>query len=313
MKTKNLFRFGFLMIAAMTLMFAGCKKTDTTTTKGKSDTESMQQLTKDENNVDNATDQACNDANAYMSQAKSKSTLSGGPCNTTVTFGGVVDDSITMDISYHGLNCSSTHYRTGHILVKKKYQQNWGEPGATVIMTLNNYAVTKVATGKTLTLNGVKHFENVSGHYFWELDSTNVTSIQHKLWGTITATFDDGSSRIWNIDRQQTITGVFGSYVQTNDGLGVADGYTNLAVWGTNRNGELFYSSITQSVVHRQVCDWDPCSGSVFHDIPSAGKSATISFGYDSSNNLITNGDCPTRYRVDWVVNGTSGTFFLPL
>jgi hypothetical protein len=313
MKTKNLLHFGILMIAALTLSLAGCKKSDTTTTKGKSDTESLQQLTKDENNIENVTDQSCDDARTEMSILGNKSTLPGGLCNATATFSGNVNDTLTIDIEYHGLNCNGSHYRTGHVIVKKRYSESWGQAGATVIMNLVNFTTTKTSTGKTLILNGTKHFQNVSGHFIWELDSSTVTSIQDKVWGSLTATFDDGSQRIWNIDRLRTFTGTLTQLVMTTDGLGVADGYTNLATWGTNRNSELFYSSITQSVVHKQVCDWNPCSGSIVHEIPAASKSSTISFGYDSNNNLITNGDCPTRYRIDWVVNGYSGTFFLPL
>jgi hypothetical protein len=312
MKTTNLFRFVFLMIAVMTFSLTGCKK-DTTTTKDKANTESMQQLTNDENNVENATDQALNDANQVMSPGKLKSTEI-DPCNTTVTIGNVVNDSITIDIYYHGPNCNNTHLRTGHILVKHKYQQLWGEAGATVLVTLQNFEITKIATGKSLTLNGVKHFENVSGHYLWELglDST-VTSVVDKVWGSITATFDDNTTRVWSIARQRTFTGSLIALVMTTDGFGSADGHSNLATWGINRNGEQFYSSITQSVVHKQICNWDPCSGVMVHEIPAASKSATITFGYDSNNNPITNGDCPTRYRIDWVIGTLSGTFFLPL
>src|ERR1035437_1011542 len=167
MKTQNLFRFGFLMIAAMTLMFAGCKK-DTTTNKGSANTESMQQLTKDEINVENASDQALNDVNMVLSPGKLKSTES-WPCNATVTFGGIVNDTITIDIDYHGKDCSNTHIRSGHVIVKKRYLEDWGLAGATVIVRLNNFTITKISNEKSLTLNGTKHFQNVSGHYLWEL------------------------------------------------------------------------------------------------------------------------------------------------
>lgn len=312
MKTINLFRFGFLMIAAMTLMFAGCKK-DTTTNKGSANTESMQQLNNDENNVENASDQALNDANLVLSPAKLKSTESGGPCNTTITFSPVINDTITIDIEYHGKDCSNTHIRSGHVIIKKRFLEDWGVAGATVIVRLNNFTITKISNEKSLTLNGTKHFQNVSGHYLRQLgpDST-VTSIEHRVWGTVTATFENGD-RVWNIARQRTFTGSLIALVMTTDGFGAADGHTNLATWGINRNGEQFYSSITQSVVHKQVCNGDPCSGVIVHEIPAASKSATITFGYDSNNNLITNGDCPTRYKVDWVVGSNSGTFFLPL
>jgi hypothetical protein len=312
MKTKNLFRLGFLMVAALTIMLAGCSK-DKTTQKGSNNTESMQQLAKDENNFDNAADQAMNDANNVLSSGKDKSTAS-GPCNATVTFQPLVGDTLVIDIVYNGNDCNGSHFRTGHIQLRANYNETWATPGATVIMILDNFFIRKNATMKAITLNGKKHFQNFSGHNLFELglDST-VTSVVHRAWGYVTATFDDGTSRQWFIDRQRTFTGSLIALVVTDDGLGTADGYNSLATWGTDRNGELFYTSITQSVVHKQLCNFNPCSGIIIHQIPAASKSATITFGYDSNNNLITNGDCPTRYRLDWVMNGNSGTFFLPL
>ena len=317
MRAKNLFNFAFIMIAAMTLILAGCSK-DKTTEKGTTNTESMQQMTQDNNNVMNAADQIIADANTVLIQSSTLKSgkFGGGPCNTTVTVGNVINDSITVDIEYHGYDCPKKHIRTGHILIKRKYQEPWGTPGATVILTLNNFTITKVPNGKTLILNGRKHYQNVSGHYMWELDSTmNVTSIEHKIWGAVTATFEDNTARVWYIARQHIFTGKLSNYtlVHTTDGLGSADGYNSLETWGTTRAGEKFYTQITQSVVNKMACNWDPCSGVVIHQIPAASKSATITFGYDSNNNLITNGDCPTRYRVDWVNGSTSGTFFLPL
>ncbi|MCX6245072.1 MAG: hypothetical protein NTU98_10245 [Bacteroidetes bacterium] len=318
MKTKNLFTFAFIMIAVMALILAGCSK-DKTTEKGTTNTESMQQLTNDNNNVMNAVDQVVNDANSVLNSASSLKSgqMGGGPCNTTVTVGGIINDSITVDIEYHGKDCPEQHLRTGHILIKKKYNEPWGDPGTTVLITTNNFSITKLSNGKTIILNGIKHYQNVSGHYLWELDSTmNVTSITHKIWGSVSATFtDDNTTRVWNIARQHIFTGQLSNYtlVMTTDGFGSADGYDNLETWGLTRAGENFYTQITQSVVHKMACNWAPCAGIIIHQIPSDSKSLTITFGYDINNNLITNGDCPARYRVDWVVNGNSGTFFLPL
>jgi hypothetical protein len=312
MKTKNLFGFGFLMIALIIFILVSCSK-DKTTTPTTPGTEPLQQLAIDENDVVNASNQALNDAESVLSAGKLKSTES-GPCNTTITIGGVVNDTISIDINYHGLDCNNKVNRTGNVIVKKKYQEDWGQAGATVIVVMDNFKRTRVDNGKSLTLNGSKHFENVSGHYLYELglDST-VTSVVHRVWGNITATFDDNTSKIWTLARQDTYTGSLIALIMTEDGFGTAPGYTNLTAWGTDRNGEQFYSSITQSVVYKQVCNYDPCSGIIVDQIPSASKSATITFGYDSNNNLITNGDCPTRYRVDWVIGNKSGTFFLPL
>lgn len=300
------------MITVILFILVSCSK-DKTTNTATTNTESLQQLTIDENNVVSASNQAVNDVDNVLSPAKLKSTES-GPCNTTVTIGGVVNDTISIDIYYHGADCNNKVIRSGHVIVKKKYQEDWGQAGATVIVTMNNYTRTRVSNGKSLTMNGSKHFENVSGHYLYELglDST-VTSVVHRVWGNITVTFDDSTNKVWSLARQDTYTGSSVARVMTEDGFGTAEGYTNLTAWGINRNREQFYSSIMQSVVYKEVCDFDPCSGIEVHQIPSKSKSATITFGYNSNNNLITNDDCPTRYRVDWVVGNKYGTFFLPL
>jgi PBP1b-binding outer membrane lipoprotein LpoB len=96
MKTKNFFISGFLMSLLMIFVLAGCSK-DKTTSTTTTNTESMQQLTADENNVTNASDQALNDAEAVLSQGALKSTET-DPCNTTITTSGVVNDTITKDI-----------------------------------------------------------------------------------------------------------------------------------------------------------------------------------------------------------------------
>lgn len=127
------------------------------------------------------------------------------------------------------------------------------------------------------------------------------------------ASFDNGTSRSWNVARQLTYTGTPGQIVLSIDGFGSSGEFQNLVVWGTNRQGEEFYTQIVQSVVCRQACDWDPVSGIKIHQIPADSKSATITFGFDSNNQPVTGSDCPTRYRIDWQKNNQSGTSYLPL
>ena len=163
-----------------------------------------------------------------------------------------------------------------------------------------------------MTLNGVRVYENVSGGLLSQLGS-GVSSVVHKVTGAVSATFDDNSTRTWNIARQRTFTGTTGNYVMTVDGFGSADGYGNLVAWGTNRHGEAFYTQIIQSVVHKQACGWDPCSGVKSHQIPSDGKMATVTFGFDDNNQPVTGSNCPTRCRIDWEKNGQTGTIFFQI
>jgi len=311
MKTKKIFRLGFLLIGLLALIATGCKK-DTTTNKKNSDTATLQQLTKDENNVSNVSDDASNDANAVLSGVTTLKITGPWLCNVTVDSTSIINDTITYYLTYNGLNCSGNLLRTGKQEIRKKAGTFWGQAGTVVITKLIDFHITHVYSGKTLVLNGTRTFENVSGGFIWQLGS-GVTSVVHRVTGTMLATFDDGTTRTWNIARQQVYTGTLTQLVLTTDGFGTADGYNNLVTWGISRNGEQFYTQVTQSVVHRQACNWNPVSGIMIHQVPSDNKSATVTYGYDDNNLPVTGDNCPTRYRVDWVKNGFSGTMFLPL
>ncbi len=310
MKTTRSFILPLILIAAMGFYFSSCSKEKKQ--NGSSDSESMQQLTKDEINVENASDEALNDVNTVLSGGGMKSTML-WPCNATIDSATIQNDTITYHITYDGKNCSGTLDRHGKVTVKRKVGEKWWMPGATVTVTMIDLQITKVASGKSVTFNGTKLFQNVTGGKMWQLWSGEISSIIHKVSGAISATFDDNSTRIWNVARQRAFTIEDQKLIMTIDGFGNADGYSNLVLWGTNRHGEAFYTQITQSIVHKQRCDMDPCSGIKIHQIPSMEKSATITFGYNDNNEPIQGNECPTRFRVDWVKGSHSGTLYLPL
>jgi hypothetical protein len=312
MKTKNIFTLSVLILLVAVFALTGCKKDKTT--EPVSSTASMQQLAKDEVTVTKASDETLNDANTVLSggQGNFKSTEFLWPCHATIDSVIVGTDSITYRIVYNGINCPGNRTRVGVVEVTRKISQPWGEPGAGTVVRFINLRITKNSNNKSLVLNGTKVFVNVSGGYMWQLGNT-MTSIVHHAYGSLNATFDDGTTRQWQFDRQRTFTGVLGALVLTIDGLGSADGYSNLEIWGVNRNGENFYSQITHSVVHKTACDWDPVTGVQVHQIPADNKMATITYGYDDNFQLVTNGDCPTYFRVDWQKGANSGTFYVPL
>ena len=236
----------------------------------------------------------------------------GRPCNATIDSTSIVNDTISIFITYNGTTCNGKVNRSGKVEIRKRAGMHWDLAGATVIYKFINYTVTRVATGKSVTLNGTKTFVNVNGGHRWQV-GTKITSYVEKVSGSMQASFDNGSSRTWNVARQLTYTGTPGQFNLTIDGFGSAGEYQNLVLWGTNRDGEQFYTQITQPVVHKQACDWNPVSGIKIHQVPADSKSATITFGYDSNNEPITGDNCPTRFRMDWQKNKKSGTSFLPL
>jgi hypothetical protein len=317
MKTNNLIRLSAILVILLGLIFTGCNK-KSTTEQTSTNTSSLQQLTLDENNVENNSDDAMNDANAVLTPGGLKSSQ-GLPCHATIDSTPVHNDTITIYIHYNGLTCNLNKFITGTIEISKNINTHWYDAGATVMVKFIDYKVTRVSTQKSMTFNGTKTFTNVSGGYIWQL-GYQIQSLIDRITGAILVTFDDNTTKSWNIDRQRTLTRVIDStnsahLLLTIEGLGTADGYNNLAIWGVNRNGENFYSQITQAVIMKEACNWDPSCGIEIHQIPATHKSATVTFGYDNNNSQIACGssECPTRYRVDWTINNQSGTFFLPL
>lgn len=312
MKTTNLIRIIALVIAFAGLTLTSCQKDKLD--KGTNDSGSLTQLSNDEINVEEITNDALQDVEGVLSyNGGNLKSNRGIPCNATIDSASVVNDTVTIYITYDGLSCNGRKYRTGQVQIRKQVGTHWGMEGASVNIRYINFSVTRVASGKTIILNSNKTFTNVTGGFIYMLGQNGFSTLVHRVSGHLDVTFDNGTIRSWNVARQRTYTGTPGELVLTIDGFGTSGEYSNLVVWGTNRNGEDFYTRITESVVHKEVCDWNPVTGIKIHEIPTTDKSATITFGYDSNNEPVTNGDCPTHYRVDWQ-NGTyTGTSFLPL
>lgn len=307
MRTMKLFRMSAIILVMTGIFLTGCKKEKNN--GNSADSSTLQQLAMDEISEQAASDESMNDVSDLLSGGtlKSSDIL---PCGATVDSTNVINDTITVYITYNGYNCNGTRFRTGQVEIKKHVGMRWFQAGATVNVKHINFTITRVRTGKSITLNSNKTFQNVSGGIIRQLGH-GVTSIVHRLWGTGSVTFPNNTSRNWNVARQITFTGIPGQLLITIDGFGSEGEYNNLVVWGVNRDGENFYTQITQSVVHRQVCDLDPVSGIKLHQIPADSKSATITYGYDRNNQPITGDECPAKFRVDWQKNGNSGTVYL--
>lgn len=308
MKTLKLSKLVVLLFALTALIFASCEREINTEV---ADTKSLQTLSADENEIQNVNEEASNDVDAVLGGGSGLKN-GGMPCNVTVDTAQIIGDTLYVYLTYNGENCNGTRIREGQIVVKKKVGTYWGMEGAQVVVDFIDFKVTRVATGKSVTLNGTKIFTNVTGGGLRLLGHL-YTSIVHRETGYLNATINDSVTRTWNMALQKTYTGALGTLEVTLAGTGSANGYDNLAWWGINRAGEQFYTSILEPIVHRQTCGFDPVSGKKFHNIPSQNKSATFTAGYDANGNLVPDGDCPTHYRLDWVKGINSGTLYLPL
>lgn len=308
MKPANIFKFFMTLFIFAGLILTGCQKDDET--PATNDSSSLQQLSQDDNYVETVGDEAINDVNRMLSGGGTFKSTEFWPCNATIDSTAVVNDTITFYITYDGPSCNGKVVRTGQVEVKKKVGTHWHDAGATVIVTFIDLHITRVSNNKSITLNGTKTHQNVTGGVIWQL-GTQISTLVHKTWGSLVITFDDNTTRTWNVARQRTYTGSVGQLVMTVDGFGASGNYTSLVAWGTNRNNEAFYTQITESVVFKETCSWLPCSGVKIHQIPSAEKKATITFGFNSNNEPVQGEECPTKYRLDWEKGSQSGTVYL--
>ena len=314
---KKLFKLLPIFILSIGLTFTSCKKDQKSIST--TDTNSIQQLTKDDNQVQASSDDVINDANDALSNSNSKSIQWSNHCN--VTLDSIISNSgiDTLVLTYNGLNCKGTFDKKGIVYVVKQKNTHWSNAGTSVTIIFNNLSVTKVSNSKTFILNGTKIFTNVSGGLLIQLGN-GYSSIIHEIKGNLNIKFDDGTNRTWNISRRKTFTGSFNisTLTFTNlmlsvEGFGTSNGYTNLETYGTNRNGELFYTQINSAIQYSYNYNWKPVSGQLIHQIPSNYEKATLTYGYDSNNNSTTIYSNITEYKLDWIKGNKSGTMFILL
>lgn len=317
MKTKNVLKLIVILIAVVGINFAGCKK-DRTKPIPNPDTSSLQQLSKDDSQVQASDNEILNDANSVLSSSSNKS------MDTTIVSCSISVDSLThgdtivYTLIYNNYNTVHGFIRNGTVLIEKHKGVHWRDAGATVIFEYVNLAITKISSGKTFTFNGTRQFENVLGYRIIDLGASGgPTSVEFQLTGAMQITFDNGTTRTWTISKQRTWTGTYpGSLIVTDGSSGAsAGGYNNLIEYGTNRNGEEFYTQIPTPIIYSENCGygWIPIWGVLIHQIPSVPKSATLTFGYNSSDNLVTQGACADNYRLDWNIKGKTGTIYLSI
>lgn len=313
MKTRNVLKLMAILIAVVGINIAGCKKEKTSTTP---DPSSLQQLSKDDAQVQATDDQITSDANGVLSGSSKSITTD---TNLIVTVDSTTHgDTIVYTLKYSGYNAwpHPSFSRTGIVLVEILKGVRWDQPLATVTFKYENLVVEKISSGKTFTFNGTRTWENVSGGLIINLHGS--TTVTHQITGAMTITFDDGSQRIWTISRQRVWGGTFpAALTVTVSGFGSAAGYNNLVEYGTNRKGEAFYTQINTPILYvYNSClafQWIPIWGVIEYQIPSVPKSATLTFGYNSSDALVPYGNCADYFRLDWVVKTNNGTDYFQI
>jgi hypothetical protein len=308
MKSRTILYLLFA-IAILGFITNACKKDATT---DKFDTTSIEQLSKDQAAVESNVNDAFSDANDVLSYNGTKSILN-GPCSAVVDTL-LMGDTVKYTITFNGNNCAQTKTKSGKIIIKRKLTIPWTTPNSWVSVTFDSLKIGKSNNPNDwIMFIGDLNWQNVSGGKINTLASVN-DSVVYRITGSVVATFNDNTSRTWNLARQLKYFGIYPNNMQIAvTGFGTSGTYNNLITWGNNRQNEAFYTSITTAVVLKQnPCNWNPVSGVQVHQIPSASNTATTTFGYDNGAPVVGNG-CPTQIKLDWQHGTISGTTFVNL
>jgi hypothetical protein len=315
MKNVKAIRIFATIMAITIITLSSCQKTNEETQDLQDNqemTSSVKNMNSDESAVLNASDLVMTDVdNLLQSNSLNKATKI-FPCNATVDSTDVVDGFITYFITYDGMDCNEINYRQGQVEIKKAVDTKWWMPGASVETTTIDLIVTNVYTGKTVTLNGETTHTNVSGGTVLWLGSIQEV-VEHRIEGSWNVTFENEEVESWNIARSKVFFGSLEELYCAFDGFGSENDYDNLVLWGTDREGTAFYTQITESHILSANCDWHAVSGIRTYNIPAEETTVTVTFGFDENDQPIQEGDCPVKFKAEWVQGNNFGTVYIPI
>ena len=310
MKTKRFFIKGLIAVAFAAFVITGCKKKDKevepadTTAETTKNTNNAQ----DQSNVDQQSNESIDDVNKVLND--NPNTRGELPCNVTIDSAALVSKGL-IKLTYHGLSCDQLRTRSGVISVQLPVDSNgklirWSTKGAKLIITYDNYKVTRVADNKSITFNGKVTATNVNGGGVWVLLSG--TPVIHQLRGGMVITFDDGTTREWAVARTRSYALSVAMVMTVEEAGDTLIAGKKVAYWGKNRAGDQFWLSIDKPVITNifggQLCRfYKPYQGIVVIASTVAGtnNSRTITYGVDVNGNPITGAlDCPYGYKLNW-------------
>jgi hypothetical protein len=298
-----------LSALAFTLGFSSCKKE----TAKENNNDEIAAHAEDESQFSTELDGMLNESSAAIESNGAFSGRYQGQqeliCDATAVYNSTSNPR-TITITYSGSNCNGIRTRTGSIIISMAQGVQWKNAGAAVTVTFQNVKITRLRDNKSVTINGSQTYTNVSGGLLINLPVLN--SITHRIQSSgLSLSFNDGTQRSWQVDKQRVITYNSGVVVTTT-GLHTEGNITGVAEWGTNRFGNAFTTAITSPLIIRQDCSFRLTSGAVEHKTNLFTGTAT--FGLDANGNPTTCPGIGTYYfKVIWTgPNGNSYTTILP-
>lgn len=307
------------MLASM-LAFTSCKKKQAFKNEDG-------QASADNRTVQSENDAAVNDVNTEISNstllrgrtsngASIQSVLGITATGYTVDTTGIHQG--TIKINYDGTTINN-RTRTGSIrLTIQNYAQGkrWKDQGCVLQVDYLSYKITRASDGKSVQFNGTQLLTNETGDGWWELLITKTkSSIATSVTGTnLNVLFDDGKTAVYNINRRFTYTFPNNILTCMGEGIGSADGLSNLENYGTTRDGDAFTSQVSTPIIWNLTCGWwAPIQGKAVIKVDSKDFALDCTFGVDASGNAVSVGanQCPYGWKVEWTYkNKTSKKIF---
>lgn len=274
------------------------------------DSSPVQQLTRDDSSVEETLDAVFADVASVLTTTTHKMDI---PCGATLDSVVELNNKMLYYLTYDGLNCNETRYRTGNILITIKKNDSWLDKNTKVDVYFFDYEVTNVFNNNKTVTNGSADYTNVSGGIIAML-GVGINTVIHRINANLEISFnDDPERRDWKLHKMMVYSGTPGNLQVAVNGFGNQQGQNNLLAWGTDSEGRNFRVQCDESVVYRQACQWLPCSGILQYTFHQEALQATVTFGYNANNEPISGSECPTHFKLDWSQQGQYGTIFLPL
>lgn len=303
------YTFRILVLSmSLLLVFSACKKR-----KAFNDEDGQSSI--DNREVQSENDAAVNDINDVVSQqnklrGKGESVtgttgVTGDICGLTVDTNGLSTGSIKL--LYNGTTCNNRK-RTGTIKLTIQDYANgkrWKDAGCVLRVEYISYKITRASDGKSIQLDGTQYITNETGGSWLEfLILKTQASLGSTVKGTnLNATFEDGKSASYNINRRFTYTLPGNVLTCTGEGIGSLNGISNLENYGLTRNGDEFTSQVTTPIVWNLTCGWwAPVQGEVNIKVDNKDFELKCLFAVDSQGNAVTvdPNNCAYGWKVEW-------------
>ena len=306
---KKLFILTFIASTFCILLLSGCDK-NKTAFKNEDGASTVDNRTAQSEN-----DAAVSDVNDVMGNQGSLRGKGEEATGTTGVLGNICGMSLdtgntrfgSIKLNYNGTTCNN-RTRTGSIvltIVDYALGKRWKTKGCVLKVEYLDYKIKRASDGKSIQFNGIQYITNETGGTWWELFIIKTqTSLSHGVTSSnLLATFEDGKTATYNINRRITYSFPNNIVTCTAEGTGTSDGLSNLENFGTTRDGDAFTSQVTTPIIWNLTCGAGaPIQGEVNLKVASKAFDLKCLFGVDASGNSITVGtnNCPYGWKLEW-------------